>query len=103
MKKYKKRYVTTEKLIERYMKKAKILKMPSYEYEYDITPSISNIIPECCQNCPNYWLNGGSGICNCTLPYFKNPTIYGSSSDTVTYNTYESRGVTYSDQTKSNN
>lgn len=26
-------------------------------------------IPECCRNCSNHPSNGGSGICNCTLPY----------------------------------
>ena len=26
-------------------------------------------IPECCRNCSNHPSNGGSGICNCTLPH----------------------------------
>lgn len=25
----------------------------------------------CCKGCPNNPANGGSGICNCTLPYFE--------------------------------
>ena len=25
-------------------------------------------IPSCCKNCSNHPSNGGSGICNCTLP-----------------------------------
>lgn len=27
------------------------------------------IMPECCRNCSNHPRNGGSGICNCVLPY----------------------------------
>ena len=26
-------------------------------------------IPGCCKSCPNHPSNGGSGICNCVLPY----------------------------------
>lgn len=26
-------------------------------------------VPECCRRCSNHPANGGSGICNCTLPY----------------------------------
>lgn len=26
-------------------------------------------LPECCRNCSNNPANGGSGICNCALPY----------------------------------
>ena len=26
---------------------------------------------ECCKRCSNNPANGGSGICNCTLPYFE--------------------------------
>lgn len=29
-------------------------------------------IPNCCKNCSNHPSNGGSGVCNCTLPYFEN-------------------------------
>lgn len=32
--------------------------------------------PSCCDGCSNNPKNGGSGICNCTLPYMQNPTIY---------------------------
>lgn len=28
-------------------------------------------IPNCCKLCPNHPSNGGSGICNCTAPYFE--------------------------------
>lgn len=32
--------------------------------------------PDCCDECSNNPKNGGSGICNCTLPYMKNPITY---------------------------
>lgn len=32
--------------------------------------------PACCDGCSNNPKNGGSGICNCTLPYMHNPTNY---------------------------
>ena len=32
--------------------------------------------PDCCDGCSNNPKNGGSGICNCTLPYMQNPTMY---------------------------
>lgn len=32
--------------------------------------------PPCCDGCSNNPKNGGSGICNCTLPYMQNPTNY---------------------------
>ena len=33
--------------------------------------------PNCCKNCSNHPSNGGSGICNCTLPYYENPIKWG--------------------------
>lgn len=32
--------------------------------------------PSCCDGCSNNPKNGGSGICNCTLPYMQNPINY---------------------------
>lgn len=32
-----------------------------------------NTMPDCCKNCCNNPKNGGSGICNCTIPNFSNP------------------------------
>lgn len=32
--------------------------------------------PDCCDGCSNNPKNGGSGICNCALPYMQNPTNY---------------------------
>ena len=34
--------------------------------------------PDCCDDCSNNPKNGGSGICNCTLPYMQNPTVYNT-------------------------
>ena len=34
--------------------------------------------PSCCDGCSNNPKNGGSGICNCTLPYMQNPITYES-------------------------
>ena len=38
--------------------------------------------PDCCDGCSNNPKNGGSGICNCTLPYMQNPTTYNVSTTT---------------------
>lgn len=32
--------------------------------------------PDCCDGCSNNPKNGGSGICNCTLPHMQYPTLY---------------------------
>ena len=34
--------------------------------------------PDFCAGCSNNPKNGGSGICNCTLPYMQNPVTYVS-------------------------
>ncbi len=36
--------------------------------------------PACCDGCSNNPKNGGSGICNCTIPYMQNPIQYTSAS-----------------------
>ena len=38
--------------------------------------SVEFSYPQCCDGCANNPKNGGSGICNCTLPYMQNPTNY---------------------------
>ena len=38
--------------------------------EYDVS------FPSCCDGCSNNPKNGGSGICNCTLPYMQDPIKY---------------------------
>lgn len=37
---------------------------PPYVYN-----PIEDNIPDCCKTCSNHPANGGSGICNCVLPY----------------------------------
>ena len=32
--------------------------------------------PSCCDGCSNNPKNGGSGVCNCTLPYMQDPIKY---------------------------
>jgi hypothetical protein len=34
--------------------------------------------PSCCDGCSNNPKNGGSGICNCTLPYMQDPMLYNT-------------------------
>ena len=44
-----------------------------------VSTSISNdSIPDCCKPCPNHPSNGGSGICNCVLPYMSLSSTGGS-------------------------
>ena len=31
-------------------------------------------VPNCCKACSSHPSNGGSGVCNCTLPYFEENT-----------------------------
>ena len=45
----------------------------------DWVSTISNdSIPDCCKPCPNHPSNGGSGICNCVLPYMSLSSTDGS-------------------------
>ena len=47
--------------------------------DVDWVGTISNdSIPECCKPCPNHPSNGGSGICNCVLPYMSLSSTGGS-------------------------
>lgn len=41
--------------------------------------------PDCCDGCSNNPKNGGSGICNCTLPYMQNPTLYATNASMDDY------------------
>ena len=72
-----------------------------YTFEVDLSPQVYNLFeeknnewqrnylgkwigleypkidyPDCCNGCSNNPKNGGSGICNCTLPYMQDPTNY---------------------------
>lgn len=46
--------------------------------------------PPCCDECSNNPKNGGSGICNCTLPYMQNPVMY-STGDSCMANNIDGR------------
>lgn len=41
--------------------------------------NIDNFSYNQCEHCSNNPKNGGSGICNCTIPYLNNPTYYTDS------------------------
>lgn len=43
-------------------------------------------IPDCCINCSNHPTNGGSGICNCVLPYMNTTNILQSGSYSIINN-----------------
>ena len=42
-----------------------------------------NNIPNCCKLCSNHPSNGGSGFCNCTLPYFEQSLTCTATSNTT--------------------
>ena len=44
----------------------------------DWVSTSNNSIPDCCKPCPNHPSNGGSGICNCVLPYMSLSSTGGS-------------------------
>ena len=44
----------------------------------DWTEDLIGNIPQCCLTCPNHPSNGGSGICNCVLPYMSLSSTGGS-------------------------
>ena len=46
------------------------LNFPKQNYNLDM--------PSACDGCSNNPKNGGSGICNCTIPYFENPIMYST-------------------------
>ena len=46
------------------------LNYPIQQYNLDMSSS--------CDKCSNNPKNGGSGICNCTIPYFENPIMYST-------------------------
>lgn len=71
------RYCSKEKENNIYPTYPQPLKLPdtyvNIPYEY-----------ECCKDCPNNPVNGGSGICSCTLPYFERGTTYITTNTTTT-------------------
>ena len=61
---------------------------------YDVEPlpridwtedQVSNI-PQCCVACPNHPSNGGSGVCNCVLPYMSLTNILQGGSYSIVNN-----------------
>lgn len=44
--------------------------MPPYFPDSISWPKDLSGIPNCCKHCSNHPVNGGSGICNCTLPLY---------------------------------
>ena len=60
--------------------------VPSNEMHINLPDAQTySYIPNCCKNCPNHISNGGSGICNCTLPYFEQSTT--ATNETITLKT----------------
>ena len=43
-----------------------------------IQTTLETSFPSVCDGCPSNPKNGGSGICNCTLPYMQNPVMYST-------------------------
>lgn len=43
-------------------------------------------IPDCCVNCSNHPYNGGSGICNCVLPYMSSTNVLQGGSYSIVNN-----------------
>lgn len=55
-----------------------------YSFYGELTMSVpKNDIPNCCKLCSNHPSNGGSGFCNCTLPYFEQSWICTATSNTT--------------------
>ena len=49
--------------------------LPLVEWSENVS---NDLTPECCKFCPNHPANGGSGICNCVLPYMSLSSIGGT-------------------------
>ena len=56
----------------------------------------------CCDSCSNNTKNGGSGICNCALPYMQNPTTYTVKQEDLCM-VNNTGGYVYTTDTKLNN
>lgn len=57
-----------EDWLEKIVPISPISPFPNYTPPMEIHPNYDST-PKCCRNCPNHPSNGGSGFCNCTLPY----------------------------------
>lgn len=74
--------------------------MKEHPTAVDTKSNMYDGIPNCCRNCSNHPINGGSGICHCTLPYFENPTKWGitcdiSNTPDITYNAMDNTYTCY--------
>lgn len=58
--------------------------LPTYPFHLPNTYVYTPYEYECCKGCSNNPVNGGSGICNCTLPYFERGTTYNTTNTTTT-------------------
>lgn len=71
---------------QRYCSKDKITNiLPDYPSPTELWPTYiyTPYEYECCKGCSNNPANGGSGICNCTLPYFERSTTYNIATTTT--------------------
>lgn len=72
--------------IHYWCKKCGATKITPYESQPLSIPYSSikdNNIPNCCKLCSNHPSNGGSGFCNCTLPYFEQSWTCTATSNTT--------------------
>lgn len=82
-----------DKLIEECMEP--VVSNISYEPDYDWLKNALReqplqvfdvSYPSCCDGCSNNPKNGGSGICNCTIPYMQNPIMYNTEASCMANN-----------------
>lgn len=70
--------------IDKLIKELPVIKIPSTvqpnvpDYDFNKPLPYLEHIPNCCKNCNNHPSNGGSGICNCVLPYMETSTTIGT-------------------------
>lgn len=71
---------------EKPCEKQQDLPEPVSPWMFGVVPDADYYMPDCCWNCSNHPRNGGSGICNCTLPYMTwGITAPKGRADTTTY------------------
>lgn len=67
-----------------------VIRIPYVPPDDDNLVLTTEYVPKCCRGCSNHPSNGGSGICNCVLPYMTQTTgDDGSTTWIVTNNTSE--------------
>lgn len=72
-------------------------KAQEYLREFNFPQESYNLnMPSSCDGCSNNPKNGGSGICNCTIPYFENPIMYNTTyTDDISCMANNSDGTTF--------